>query len=677
MEKQELKANNLNKNMETVGVNPNTPGEEVALTVEEEKYLPNAADVQAAMEQDRPRDLEIEQQENKVVNKAAANNKPRPLDPKFVSNIDKKFDINLFILENGDMFTGAGVDTEDFTVQKFKMLINNDLFPGITEVEIKLHRKAFTKGEYDYITCQELELITENKMGKTRPQILARELLQIIYNGDKEKATNIATNLINSNYKSIEVNAAAEQQLLDEKIMDMLEFNGDTDRIAYLLPKLNDLHFYNLNMKDYMYYNGVKWERDKDNFKLQNKIEQVTMELKTLAKIDELHKKGLTRQYQIFNNNSSRASIINHLKPKVLIKEEDLDLNNNLLNFTNCTLDLESMSVLEHSPYHLITNVVNCAYDPNADCPMFKEFIKEIMCNDQEEILALECLLGYLLSDKNEQKFPILWGRGANGKSVLVEVLQNLFKDYATEVDVDLFLDHGRIEDPERPSPQKLQIKGKKLICIGENKENVKFNTGLIKKVTGHDAITSRYLQSNDMITFRVEGKTIQYTNFLPYFSGNDSAMVRRILVYPFYRIFKENEKDLEKAKHLLSESNGIFNYLLECLQKYNKYGLYKSPKVEYETKTYKEKCDKTELFVDEVCIVGDDKLHVKQNELYRIYKEWCTDYMEVKPLSKMRFYEEVKSKGYVEGRIDGYKTFKGIAPNYDKASGELQYKLD
>jgi putative DNA primase/helicase len=90
------------------------------------------------------------------------------------------------------------------------------------------------------------------------------------------------------------------------------------------------------------------------------------------------------------------------------------------LNVPNGTVDILSGEFREYRQEDMITKIANVEYDPKADCPMWKQFVREIMDYKADIIKFVQTVAGWSLSsDISEQTMFILYGTGANGKSTL------------------------------------------------------------------------------------------------------------------------------------------------------------------------------------------------------------------------------------------------------------------
>jgi putative DNA primase/helicase len=67
--------------------------------------------------------------------------------------------------------------------------------------------------------------------------------------------------------------------------------------------------------------------------------------------------------------------------PDLNVKTDNLDADPWLLNVENGTIDLRTGELREHRAEDLITKIVRVKYDKNADCPIWKHFLMEIMSN--------------------------------------------------------------------------------------------------------------------------------------------------------------------------------------------------------------------------------------------------------------------------------------------------------
>jgi putative DNA primase/helicase len=111
----------------------------------------------------------------------------------------------------------------------------------------------------------------------------------------------------------------------------------------------------------------------------------------------------------------------------LVVHATELDRHRGLLGVQNGTLNLSTGKLQPASPDDYITMLAPVAFDAEADCPIFRQFMLHIMGRNQELVDYLQRLFGYALSGyTSEQYLYFFYGTGANGKSTLLAVLRDL-----------------------------------------------------------------------------------------------------------------------------------------------------------------------------------------------------------------------------------------------------------
>jgi len=102
--------------------------------------------------------------------------------------------------------------------------------------------------------------------------------------------------------------------------------------------------------------------------------------------------------------------------PELNIKTDDLDGDPWLLNVQNGTINLTTGEIREQRQEDYITRIANVKYDQNAQCPVWRKFIMEIMDYNTDLIRFIQTAAGWAITgDTSEQSMFILFGTGANG----------------------------------------------------------------------------------------------------------------------------------------------------------------------------------------------------------------------------------------------------------------------
>src|SRR5262249_38388064 len=160
------------------------------------------------------------------------------------------------------------------------------------------------------------------------------------------------------------------------------------------------------------------------------------------------------------------------------IDRYDADIN--LLGVRNGVVDLTTGEFRESDPNDYLTMQSGVEFDRNATCPKWERFLEQVFNGDRELIQYIQRAIGYSLTgDTSEQILFLLWGKGANGKSVFLYVLKELLGNYAATASFDTF-------DAKRRGDQTndlARLKGKRLVTIIESEEDRYLAEAKIKAV--------------------------------------------------------------------------------------------------------------------------------------------------------------------------------------------------
>jgi P4 family phage/plasmid primase-like protien len=217
----------------------------------------------------------------------------------------------------------------------------------------------------------------------------------------------------------------------------------------------------------------------------------------------------------------------------------------------------------EETKRYYITKYVDVDYIPEARCPKFVEFLKEITLGNMELVKFLALIGSLTLTRRLEEIAFIFTGGGYNGKSTLVQVFLGILgyngyegkEEVLNEIQNDL-------------TPHLYNCIGKTLIVIDDPRIKV-INLQNLKSLVSTGNISIRTLYHRP-IEIRKDFNIIICINGEPKFNEQTEGMYRRICIVGFdYKIPKE-KAILDYHRILLSkEKHGIFNLLLTALKEY------------------------------------------------------------------------------------------------------------
>jgi P4 family phage/plasmid primase-like protien len=329
-------------------------------------------------------------------------------------------------------------------------------------------------------------------------------------------------------------------------------------------------------------------------------------------------------------------------EPGMSIDSSELDNDPYLLGVQNGVVDLKTGRLLKPDPKLLVTKYCTVAFDPDAECPLFEEFLAQIVPKTDEREGLLR-IVGYCLTGlTSEQLWFFFHGIGANGKSVLLGLLEYLLGDYAAKIKTELLmLQKGSTNS----DPELLQLQGKRLIFANETQAGQRFDDAKVKAITGGDSISGRWLYSNAVVTFTPIFKLLVVGNNYPAVTDDSHGFWRRVVVFPFnVSVPKANQDGLLPQK-LQAEAAGILNKLVAAFRQYSASGLRLPDSLSTATNIYRSEEDLVQQFIDEKCdvVAGAE---ISKEQLYDRYRRWCGD-SGVYPVNTNIFSRKLTSKGF------------------------------
>jgi putative DNA primase/helicase len=338
------------------------------------------------------------------------------------------------------------------------------------------------------------------------------------------------------------------------------------------------------------------------------------------------------------------------------VKPEHLDVDRYLLNATNGIIDLKSGELMEHDPAHLMTKLAPYPYYEDAECPMWMEFLNQIMNGKKHLVDYLQRAVGYAITgDTREQVIFILHGTGANGKSTLLEVLSTILDDYSMRTPTEtLLLKHG-----SSISNDVARLKGARFVTAIEAEQGHRLAESMVKQMTGGERLVARFLHA-EFFEFTPEFKIFLATNHKPEIIGTDYAIWRRIHLIPFDVTIPEKEQDKDLGAKLLNEASGILSWAVKGCLRWQEQGLNPPPEVLQATQSYRAEMDILAGFLDDCC-VEEVNLTVPLGDLYKAYDQWCDDSGE-KSMTKREFGMRMRERGFTQVRgTGGVRLWDGV----------------
>ena len=338
-----------------------------------------------------------------------------------------------------------------------------------------------------------------------------------------------------------------------------------------------------------------------------------------------------------------------------------LDEKHHLIGFENGVYDLDS-DVLPFRPgrpddyitFSTKNNYIEYSWDDKV-IKDIQTFMSQILPNDNVRDYMYMLLSTFLHGSTKHEKFHIWTGSGGNGKSKLQKIFEMAFGEYCCNIPVSLITQKRKASG--QASPELERVQGKRFAAMQEPDEGVRINTGVMKSLTGGDAIMVRGLYEKPK-EIKPQFKLVLFCNDLPKLPPEDGGTWRRTRVVNFGSRFVDNpdpedphefqiDRDLDGKKFPLWKE-GFMWILLQYYKRYKKEGLKEPQEILTYTNKYKEDQDRFQEFINDTLVqtrdYENDRLLL--GETFALYKSWMKEnYNDGKSLIKSKFKAAMNRK--------------------------------
>ncbi|GAA2178516.1 hypothetical protein GCM10009785_01380 [Brooklawnia cerclae] len=353
--------------------------------------------------------------------------------------------------------------------------------------------------------------------------------------------------------------------------------------------------------------------------------------------------------------------------PAMRIDADLLDADPWALNTPGGLVDLRTGQTRPPRPDDWCTKMTASHLDRSAPTPRWDAFLDDTFGGDTEMVQFVQRLAGMsIIGQVRQHVLPFLHGGGANGKSVLLDVIVHVLGDYATTAPSD-FLMAGRADESAIA-----RLSGMRLVVCSEVSQSARFDEAKVKLLTGGDRITSRFLYGQ-YFTFAPTHHLWLMGNHQPRVEAGGTSFWRRLRLVPFERTVPVDQRVEDLASQLVAdEAPGILAWIIEGAIEVQRRGLAEPESVMAATRAYAAEEDALGRFVaDRVHLGGGDMVRVNTAEVRHAYVQWCRDNGEAE-VPPQTFGRELRSRwGIQTVRSHGSRFYAGMTLLADEMEEE------
>ena len=347
------------------------------------------------------------------------------------------------------------------------------------------------------------------------------------------------------------------------------------------------------------------------------------------------------------------------------ISYEKLDADENIINFEDGILNIDTMKLLPHSPQIYSTIQIPARYRDIESCEepatVFEGYMMNLVDGSTDAYMMLMEIIGLIMSNipcSRTKKSLMLCGAGDTGKSQLKRLVEEL-------------IGHNNVSTVDLKNLNEkfgtANLYKKRLAGSNDMSFQRITDMSIYKQVTGGDKITVEFKHKGSF-PYEYKGFLWFNCNKLPLFGGDDGKWVYdRMLIIYCKNVIPNEKKDPEIFNKMWKERNMIIKQALYFLNQLraNKFKFTIPAEMAELREQYEIENNTLLSFIEECCdrvtLLATRRL--KKTEFKRVYYRWV-DYnnggkgklknKEIEDTLKNRY--EFKIKKY-----DGYDQIEGL----------------
>ena len=314
------------------------------------------------------------------------------------------------------------------------------------------------------------------------------------------------------------------------------------------------------------------------------------------------------------------------------------------------TVHLRTGQVHPSRPEQYLTKRTEVAPAPSGTPhPLWTAFLRTVTGDHHELQSYLQRVAGCCLTGEvKEHVMFFLHGTGANGKSVFVNTLVDIWHDYACTIGTDMLM----VSNTDRHPTEIARLRGVRVAVGSEIEIGRTWAESKIKALTGGDRLQGRFMRQ-DFFEFDPQFKLLVVGNNKPSLRGVDEAIRRRLHLIPFTVTIPEQDRDPDLPDKLRDEWPAILRWAIDGCLMWQRDGLNPPAIVTEATADYLAAEDATSLWLDDSCTTDDPDAWESTGSLFASWKRWAERTGEFVGTQK-RLSQTLQDRGFEQKREGG-----------------------
>jgi putative DNA primase/helicase len=316
--------------------------------------------------------------------------------------------------------------------------------------------------------------------------------------------------------------------------------------------------------------------------------------------------------------------------------------NNNvvLINLLNGTFEIspQGTKLRPFDRSDFITYQLPFEHNPQAKAPLFEAYLNRVLPDiERQRVLAEYLGFVFIKHGSNvlkEEKALILYGNGANGKSVFYDIVTAMLGSQNTS--------SFSLQELTNENGYYRAMIANKLINYA-SEINGKLETDIFKRLVSGEMLPARLPYGNPMQLSQY-AKLIFNCNELPKDVEHTLAYFRRFLIIPFDVTIPEPEQDKQLSYKIIEEElSGVFNWVLQGLNRLLEQKRFSDCEAAKKAlEQYKTESNSIKLFFEDNGYKNSSFDYELIKELYLEYRTYCNE-NGMAAFKKINFIKQLK----------------------------------
>jgi putative DNA primase/helicase len=315
-----------------------------------------------------------------------------------------------------------------------------------------------------------------------------------------------------------------------------------------------------------------------------------------------------------------------------------------LINLKNGTLEIsqEGTILQPFNSANFLTYQLPYVYDPEAEAPLFNNYLDHVLPDKESQKVLLEYIGSSFIKQGSGllklEKVLILFGSGANGKSVFFEIINALLgKSNISNFSLQSLTNENGY--------YRAKIANKLINYASEI--NGKLETSIFKILASGEPVEARHPYGQPFMLTQY-ARLIFNCNELPKDVEQTNGFFRRFLIVSFLVTIPPEQQDKNlHTKIISSEMPGILNLVISSLRRLiEQQGFTESEAVNKANEQYKMQSDSVKMFLFDSEISISITSDIPLKDLFVEYRSYCYD-SNLRECSRKTFSDRLRNSGY------------------------------